>query len=190
MLAVSIDIGYYNLGFVKVRIEDGIPHVLIARKIDLTCLTHNSVPLCDCKLHHSRAMADLVLHFIQEYRDHFDEADQVLVERQPPGGFGAIETLIVATFRDKIDMISPNSMHKHFNIGHLDYEHRKQKTEEIAGKYLNHLESYNTLLRKHDIADAMCMVLYRIPRTPRVMNIVNSFDIFRYVPQIEKIDTV
>jgi hypothetical protein len=123
-----------------------------------------------------------VLHFIQEYRDHLDEADKILVERQPPGGFGAIETLIVATFREKVEVISPNSMHKHFRIGHLDYEHRKKKTEEIAGPHLEHLESYTRLLRKHDVADAMCMVLYRMPRAPRIKNIVPSFDIFRYVP--------
>lgn len=182
MIIVGIDIGYYNLGIVKVRVEEGVPQVLLACKVDLTQYTHNRVPQCECRLHHSREMADYVLHFIQEYRDHLDEADKILVERQPPGGFGAIETLIVATFREKVEMISPNSMHKHFGIGHLNYERRKQKTEEIAGKYLEHIDSYNRLLRKHDVADAMCMVLYRMPRTPRVKNIVPSFDIFRYVP--------
>lgn len=182
MIIFSIDIGYYNLGIVKVRVEDGVPTVLMARKLDLTCLPHDRVPLCQCRLHHTREMADLVLHFIQEYQEHLDEADKVLVERQPPGGFGAIETMLVATFREKIEVVSPNSMHKHFGIGHLDYEHRKKKTEEIAGKYLEHLNSYSRLTRRHDVADAMCMVLYRMPRAPRVKNIVPSFDIFRYVP--------
>lgn len=182
MIIIGIDIGYYNLGIVKVRVEEGVPTVLMARKVDMTQYTHTRVPQCECRLHHSREMADYVLHFIQEYSDHLDDADRILVERQPPGGFGAIETLIVATFREKVDVISPNSMHKHFGIGHLDYEHRKQKTEKIAGEYLEHLDSYNRLIRKHDVADAMCMVLYRMPRAPRVKNIVPSFDIFRYVP--------
>lgn len=182
MIIIAIDIGYYNLGFVKVRVQDGTPDVLMARKVDITRYEHERVSQCECRLHHSREMADYVLHFIQEYRDHLEEADKILVERQPPGGFGAIETLIVATFREKVDVISPNSMHKHFGIGHLDYEHRKQKTEEIAGQYLEHLDSYTRLLRKHDVADAMCMVLYRMPRAPRVKNIVPDFDRFRYVP--------
>ena len=181
MIIIGIDIGYYNLGFVKVRVEESVPTVLKAKKIDITQYTHDRIPRCDCKLRHSREMADVVLHFIQEYRDHLDEADMILVERQPPGGFGAIETLIVASFREKVEIISPNAMHKHFGIGHLDYEHRKKKTEEIAGQYLEHVDTYRQLLRKHDVADAMCMILYKMPRAPRVKNIVSSFDIFRYV---------
>jgi hypothetical protein len=184
MLIVSIDIGYYNLGFVKATVgEDGIPHVHHAQKVDITMYTHTRVPFCDCTLHHTREMADYVMHFIQEFREHFDEADRVLVERQPPGGFGAIEALILATFREKTQIISPNAMHKHFNIGHLDYEHRKIKTQEIAEPYLCEIETYTRLTRKHDVSDAMCMILYQIPRAPRPKNIVNDFEVFRFIKQ-------
>lgn len=180
MIIIGIDIGYYNLGFVKVHVRDCVPTVLVAKKIDITNYTHNTVPRCDCTLHHSREMADYVLHFIQENSPDLRDADKIIVERQPPGGFGAIESLIVAYFRDKVEVVSPNAMHKHFGIGHLSYERRKEKTQQIADPYLSHIDSYTRLTRKHDVSDAMCMVLYRMPRAPRKQNIVNDFDIFRY----------
>ena len=127
-------------------------------------------------------MADYVLHFIQEYRPHLDECDKIIVERQPPGGFGAIESLIVASFREKIEIVSPNAMHKFFKIGHLDYERRKEKTQEIAEKYLGNIQTYVNLTRKHDVSDAMCMILFKLPPRPRVKNIVTDFDIFKFTP--------
>ena len=58
-------------------------------------------------------------------------------------------------------MISPLSMHQHFGLGHLTYEQRKQRTEFIASKYINNFQNYDQLTRKHDIADALCMILYQ-----------------------------
>ena len=55
-------------------------------------------------------------------------------------------------------------MHKHFNIGHLDYENRKIKTEQICLKALkpfgSMLEQYGFYSRKHDIADSVCMMIF------------------------------
>lgn len=180
---VSIDIGYYNLGFVKARVceEDMEPDVVFCDKVDITRYTHDTTPFCRCKLHHSSHMGDYVLHFLQEYAPHFDEADEVIIERQPPGGFGAIETLIFTHFREKITVVSPNAMHKHFYIGHLDYSRRKEKTMEFAHPYLTDLPRYHTLQRKHDVADAVCMILYVLSGRKRHKKIfVDDFDVFRY----------
>jgi hypothetical protein len=52
-------------------------------------------------------------------------------------------------------------MHKHFGIGYLDYENRKIKTEQIAGEYFpSEQNNYWNQVRKHDMADAMCMIIY------------------------------
>jgi hypothetical protein len=157
VIVVSIDVGYHNLGLVQVFINEKYePNVQFAKRINLT--TVRCQP--ECKIPHTNEVADLVAHFVEAYRDILYSADTILIERQPPGGLNSIETLLVYIFRDKIKLISPNSMHKHFSIGHFDYEARKKKTEEIAGLYLEHLKSYTNQTRKHDMSDAMCLVLY------------------------------
>ncbi len=57
-------------------------------------------------------------------------------------------------FRNKIKLISPNRMHKHFGINHLDYEERKVETTEIADLHLHHLHGFAGQVRKHEIGRA------------------------------------
>lgn len=183
MIIVGIDVGYKNLGLVQVFINDEFdPLVEFAKRINLT--TVKCKP--DCSIPHTNEVADLVAHFVEAYRDILYSADKILIERQPPGGLTNVESLLVYIFREKIEIISPNRMHKHFMIGHFDYEVRKQKTEEISNEYLNHLESYTNQVRKHDMADAMCLVLYFIAadkknyELKKRKRIVSSFDEFRF----------
>ena len=75
-------------------------------------------------------------------------------------------------FRDKVSLISPVSMHTHFGIRHLDYDQRKERTVSIAEKYIDGEIPYE---RKHDIGDALCMIVYHNFR-----NTVHFFDKFRY----------
>ena len=179
MIFVGVDIGYYNLGLVQCQTEPF--EVTWARKIDITRYTHDTIPFCECQLHHTHEMGDYVLHFIQEHRWIFDSADKIFIERQPPGGFGAIETLLFVTFREKVEVINPNSLHKHFMIGHLDYDRRKEETIKIATPFAGHLQTFNDTHRKHDMADAICMCLYKIPPSPRLTSEpVRDFNIFKY----------
>ena len=43
-----------------------------------------------------------------------------------------------------------------------DYDIRKKQTEKIADKYLSDNKIYKYSDRKHDIADALCQVLYYV----------------------------
>jgi len=167
----SIDIGYNNMGVVISDIDKewNINKIVIATKIDIQHHIHNKVQWGNCKLHHSRNICDLVTHFIQEYDDQFTLCDHVLIERQPPMGFTNIEALLMNHYRDKVTLVSPRSMHKMFGIGRLSYETRKTKTEQIANTYLVGNPSYDKLLRKHDVADAFCMILFFIrPEQERI----------------------
>lgn len=130
-------------------------------KIDLTKISHKRVKRSDCKLHHTSEVADYFSHFVQEYGHHLEEADKILIERQPPGGLTNVEALILFTFRDKVELVSPNSMHKHFQINYLNYEKRKEKTIQISNNFLENFDEYEKLSRKHDIADAVCMLIFR-----------------------------
>ena len=163
MIIVSIDIGYHNMGVVKSYVDDKTFEIKILEifKVDLTNLPHKKIDRWKCKLEHTCEVADLVAHFIQEYGDYLEESDKILIERQPPTGLTQIETLLLFLYRSKVELISPNSMHKYFHINVLEYESRKERTIEISKSFLENFQEYQELSRKHDIADAVCMIIFR-----------------------------
>jgi hypothetical protein len=148
MKILSIDIGYHNMGLVLAECGNG-------PKINVEYI--KKVSLEDYKHIYSNDIVDLVPLFIDDHKFIFDAADTILIERQPPGGFTNIEVLLNYIFKDKVILISPVSMHTHFGMRHLNYEERKERTVSIANKYLNEDIPYD---RKHDIADALCMIIY------------------------------
>jgi Holliday junction resolvasome RuvABC endonuclease subunit len=151
MKYLGIDIGYYNIGLAFTECIGPHVEVIFVGKVDLTHFKTKQTP----------ELSDMVHAFVTEYSHVFCDADKILIERQPPGGFSSIEVLLHYIFRHKAILISPLSMHKHFGIGHLTYEQRKERTELIASKYINNFQNYDQLSRKHDIADALCMILFQ-----------------------------
>ena len=164
MKVLAIDIGFHNMGLVFAEFEDG-------PKIDVKQM--KKVSLEDYKYIRINDFVDLVPLFVEEHRRLFDVADRILIERQPPGGFTNIEILLNYMFRDKVELISPVSMHMHFGMRHLDYEERKERTVLLAEKYLDDEIPYE---RKHDIADAFCMIVYFNFKVT-----THIFDRFRYI---------
>ena len=159
MLYTAIDVGYKNLGLIQVELNANATVVVnptFMKKIDISRIRckHN------CTIPHTNEVADLVAHFIQEYRDILDSADVILMERQPPTGLTNVEAILFFVFRNKIKLISPNSVHCHFGFNHLDYEQRKERVVSIASKYITLPE----ISRKHDIADAFCIILYEVQK--------------------------
>ena len=163
MKILAIDIGYHNMGLVLAESDTG-PRIEVeyVKKVSLE----------DYKYVKTNDMVDLVPLFVDDHRDIFDAADKILIERQPPGGFTNIEILLHYMFRDKVSLISPVSMHTHFGMRHLDYDQRKERTVSIAEKYIEGDIPYD---RKHDIADALCMIVYYNFRTT-----VHFFDNFKF----------
>tara|TARA_R110002072_G_scaffold139483_1_gene283108 strand:+ start:3429 stop:4013 length:585 start_codon:yes stop_codon:yes gene_type:complete len=160
MLYTAIDVGYRNLGLIQVSVNNGEIKPLFMKKIDISRIPHTNVPICKCEIPHTNEVADHISHFIQEYQEVLSSADVILMERQPPGGLTNIEALLFFIFRNKIKLISPNSVHAHFGFGHLDYEQRKERVVSIASKYI----TLPNIERKHDIADAFCMILYEVQK--------------------------
>ena len=167
MKVLAIDIGYHNMGLVVAECGNG-PQI----KVDYV----KKVSLEDYKYIKTNDMVDLVPLFVEDHKEIFDDADTILIERQPPGGFTNIEILLNYMFRDKVVLVSPVSMHTHFGMRHLDYDQRKERTVTIANKYLEEDIPYE---RKHDIADALCMILYHNFRVS-----VHFFDRFKYSPKV------
>jgi hypothetical protein len=167
MKILAIDIGYHNMGLVMAECGNG-PQI----KVDYI----KKVSLEDYKYIKTNDMVDLIPLFVEDHKEIFDRADTILIERQPPGGFTNIEILLNYMFRDKVVLVSPVSMHTHFGMRHLDYDQRKERTVTIANKYLEEDIPYE---RKHDIADALCMILYHNFRVS-----VHFFDRFKYSPKV------
>jgi hypothetical protein len=145
---ISIDIGYSNMAIVDISTDfDELFKVDDVHKVNLNKFNESQV---------HQAM----IKFIEEFRYHFDKADIIIIERQPPLGLTNIQDILAFQYSNKVKLICPRSMHKHFGVSKLDYEHRKNKTEEISKEYLENFKKYTTLIRKHDVADALCLALY------------------------------
>ena len=165
MKVLAIDIGYHNMGLVLAE---------CGKAPDLDIEFFKKVSLEDYKYIYSNDIVDLVPLFVDAHRYIFDSADKILIERQPPGGLTNIEVLLHYMFKDKVILVSPVSMHTHFGMRHLSYEERKERTVSIASKYIHEEIPYE---RKHDIADALCMIVYYNFRVS-----VHIFDKFRFEP--------
>ena len=163
MKILAIDIGYHNMGLVLAEAGKG-------PKIEVEFI--KKVSLEDYKHIYSNDIVDLIPLFVDAHKYIFESAYTILIERQPPGGFTNIEVLLHYMFKDKVILVSPVSMHTHFGMRHLNYDQRKERTVEIANKYLNEDIPYE---RKHDIADALCMILYHNFRIS-----VHFFDRFKF----------
>lgn len=165
-VVLSIDIGIKHLGisvcFVTPEYE--LKEVGWVTLIDIQEFKHGvNLDHRNCPHPHTKCFADWMNHVFEEEKELFEEADVILLERQPPMGLVGIEQLIYFKYRKKCVLISPNSMHKFLGIRHLDYEQRKVKTMEIAEREFMHeraKERYEVYDRKHDIADSICMVLF------------------------------
>ena len=145
MIIISIDIGVINMGITKAFVDDDFNITFMdAFKVDITRMRHNTVQACDCIIPHTKEVCDRVAH---------------LIERQPPMGIKDVESLIMSRFRNKTKLISPNKMHKFFNIGKLSYDQRKLFTEEVADIHIGHIPTYYNCIRRHDMADACCICL-------------------------------
>jgi hypothetical protein len=164
MRILSIDIGYHNMGLVVAETSCKGPKF----KIELM----KKVSLGDYKFIQSNDFVDIIPLFVEDHKEIFDSVDKILIERQPPTGFTNVEILLHYMFKDKVSLISPMSMHTHFGIRHLDYDQRKERTISISEKYLDDEIPYD---RKHDIADAICMIAFYTFRTH-----VHFFDSFRF----------
>ena len=192
MIIVSLDVGYINMGITRAIVDDDFNITFTdAFKEDLTHAKHTRVNASDCTIPHTKETCDRVAHFIQEYEPMFNEADHILIERQPIMGLKDIEGLMMSRFRNKTTLVSPNRMHKFFGIRHLTYDDRKIATEEIADIHIGHIRTYYNCTRKHDMADAVCICLLFVHNMKREHELKQKrenmkrlpFDEYRLIPK-------
>lgn len=168
MKILSIDIGINNLAMVVCSLDTNYlsrEEIILDREIifcDLINITDNNCHDVECKLHHDKVMCDYIMHLFKNYREYFETSDVILIERQPLTGLVSIQELIMREYRDKSFLISPISMLKFFDLLQYKYEDRKVRTERIASKYLSSFKEFVFNERRHDMADAFCIMYYYI----------------------------
>jgi hypothetical protein len=197
---LSVDVGVQHLGLSLALLhkEDyTIERIVDTNLIDITKYTHRVCPHEDCELYHTKTFYDWLSHVFIEHPC-FEEADVILVERQPPVGasFVVVEQIIFGRFREKTWLINPRSVHSHFNIGHYDYDGRKKISEKIANVKLSERQKKDMDLydRKHDVADSMCQMMYwsdkrnyeyRLKEQQKLAsNGISYLDSFVYIPRV------
>ena len=161
MYIISIDIGLNNLGIVGGYLNN----INLCKKVDIKALCQYCA-IKNCGLYHNLCMSDYVSHFIQGYQKYLNMADIILIERQPPCGFISIQELFVFQYRDKVKMISPNSVHKYFDITHYNYNRRKEFVTLYAENALKMFPDFKDSERKHDVSDAYCMIIFYLHTAP------------------------
>lgn len=150
----SIDVGLHNLGIIKCEICNSDINICDFELVDLYKYRNSHSELhmfIDC--------------LISEYKHIFD-SKYILIERQPPGGLIAIQEVLSFIFKDKVKIISPRSVHSKLGLSYYCYNSRKIETEKILKSKIDEqnnivlLNKFDTIKRKHDIADAYCMINY------------------------------
>lgn len=178
---VSIDIGYSNMAIVELT-------------TDFENFTVNNIHKINLYNFNETEVYKSMIKFIAEYKELFNTADLILIERQPPQGLTNIQDILAYNFSSKVKLICPRSMHKHFLISKLDYVSRKQHTIKITSKYLKDFVVFDNESRKHDIADAFCLALYYIEKNKKESivvpdsipdNLEEFFNSFKYNPSIK-----
>jgi len=173
---LAFDAGITHVGMVEAEASGAAwddLRVTSASCIDLAAIAHRRVPREACTLHHGNSLADRFAHFAQEFAPQLDAADCILVEQQPPGSAGQVfEQLLLFSRRSKTRAIHPRSVHKHHGHGHLDYDGRKAAAERVAAPWLaaaggvaggaagGAAGGVAGAARQHDIADAVCILLF------------------------------
>ena len=178
-----MDVGLFNMGIVVAQINKGnIENILDCKQINIKEL----IQYCDhnCNLEHNNCIADYMSHLFRDYK-YFENADVILIERQPPQGFISIQEITNFKYRKKVVMISPNQMHNYFRISGLTYERRKEFTVEYARRWLTGFQDF-TNERNHDIADAFCILSYYLTMLQnneiKRKSTIKNFQQFRYCP--------
>jgi len=156
MIIGAIDVGIINLALV---LYDTTYQQFSMYLVDITRKCPSNCPL----QFHGRSITDRMQHFVYRYGDIIDTCNVLLIEQQPLCGLQGVEVALCTRWRSNIVMVSPRSMHKHFGIGSFTRDARKYATTTIATLELEsvgHPNPMKNLVRKHDVADAICMIIF------------------------------
>jgi hypothetical protein len=148
---IAIDVGIRNMGLC---VYDFMENKVIFWTN--TCLTNERyIPS-----HNVAYVRDYVL----KYREYFDNACMVVVERQMQTNMRIIEALFQQCFYDKCVVISPRSCKAHYGLCMKDYKANKVAAIAWADAFTANnkavVPEFTWTNKKDDMADALMLVMY------------------------------
>lgn len=193
MKIVSFDIGHTNLAMVVVNVEvdqntcevlEITPiHTLMTDLANIQC-TGNCIFMKTDK-----SSSHKCHHFVESIHEHLVGSDLVLAERQPLCGLTGIEQSLYIYIKQRYSggrpnhmrLISPNSVHAHFNMS-TEKPTRRIQVVDIVYNYLKDCNAFIKVKDKDHLADAFIFVLFYCQTTLQkemVSKKKNPFDKWR-----------
>ena len=192
MRVLAVDVGIVHLALVDAtlgaHVVDAVHSVHL---VNLTKLKHTRTKECECALPHTKELGDRLAHFLQEYGHLFARADAVLVERQPITGLQSVQMYLHQSYRSKVHLLSPNTMHKFYNMSR-SYQHRKVQAVAIMNSICQQrgfdiAAACAGMPRQHDVADALLLAWwFGFQRRPNVSPFFNVPRVVRDLPALQK----
>lgn len=159
MRVVAVDVGVTNFAYVRGVTSGRTFTALSSGRINLATFDNCANPACAIT-RHARDATCRLRHLLLEHP--LLETDILVVEQQPPVGMRDVEQALVALAEAAgvtVVVVNPRALHKHYSMGHLDYDGRKARSVEIAlSQSIPGVSEAGD--RVHDIADAFLMAKY------------------------------
>ena len=169
MKIIGIDVGHTNLAMVVAEV--GV-HRDEIRGIKVIHSQMSDLGMINCPgdclfLPHDRSSAHKCHHWVESCDKWFSGSDLVVMERQPLCGLTGIEQSIYIYVKQRysggspnhIRLLSPNSMHCHFNMSR-DKVVRRKVIVEISREYLEESPAFRSAREKDHLADAFGFILF------------------------------
>ena len=199
MKIVGIDVGHTNLAMVVAEVEvNSKTDELVGIKVVHAQMTDLGNMMCpnpqECIfLPTDRSSAHKCHHWVEACDEWFGGSDLVVMERQPLCGLTGIEQSIYIYVKQRysggsanhIRLLSPNSMHCHFNMSG-DKSVRRGEIVEISRAYLEESRAFKNAREKDHLADAFGFILFYcqtiLPQDLMAQR-PNRFASFAYTPE-------
>lgn len=110
-----------------------------------------------------------VRNWISTWKEYFDNALAVLVERQMRCNMRIIESLIHSEYYDKCYIVCARSIKMHYGLSMRNYRQNKNKAIEWASDFIaknpqvfepTPTEVFRTSIKRDDYADSLLLVMY------------------------------
>lgn len=155
---ISIDVGIKNLGLCVFDFR-------IAKVVEW-----DNVSLVPSGRYIPAYNVQYVRDFVRKYERYFDQAFQVIVERQMRCNMRIVEAVIQAMFYDACIIISARSVKAHYDLSTKNYRANKQKAvvwvkqfiANNAAAFVDGLcaRSFACAAKQDDLADSLLLLLY------------------------------
>ena len=161
MYIITIDVGIKNLGF---TIFDCERRALVAWDVASLVQHENYVPSKNVQY---------VKRFVDKYREYFERAIKVVIERQIRTNMRIIEAVFETLFFEKVLIITAKSVKMHFGTSTKNYRGNKKKAVEFVQQgieqrapWVNYMQdcmgAWQKRSKQDDLADALMLLLYYI----------------------------